>query len=117
LGANDAFRGINRVETKRNLAEIVRRFREAGARVILARTTFPQLEHPAYTLSMGRAIEEVAADSGSKLIPDLLAGVAGVPALNLEDGIHPNLEGQRRLAETAWPFVREEVVAGAAASE
>jgi acyl-CoA thioesterase-1 len=36
------------------------------------------------------------------LIPFLLEGVAGDAALNQADGIHPNPEGARRVADTVW---------------
>ena len=111
LGANDAFRRINRLETQRNLLAIVKTFSNAGARVIVARTVFPQLEHPAYMLSMNRTVEGVASDTGAAFVPDLLAGVAGVADLNLPDGIHPNAEGHRYVAETVWPAVHAAVVA------
>ena len=117
LGANDAFRRINRVQTQRNLSEIIKVFRDGGARVVVARTVFPQLEHPAYMLSMNRTIEALASDSGAALVPDLLAGVAGVPDLNLPDGIHPNAEGHRRVAETVWPAVHAAVVAAGSANK
>jgi acyl-CoA thioesterase-1 len=35
-------------------------------------------------------------------VPFLLEGVAGVPALNQADGIHPNTEGTRIVADTLW---------------
>ena len=37
------------------------------------------------------------------LLPFLLDGVAGDAALNQDDGIHPNAEGQRRVAALIWP--------------
>ena len=40
------------------------------------------------------------------LVPFLLDGVAGVPALNQADGIHPTAEGQRKLAETVWKAIQ-----------
>ena len=36
------------------------------------------------------------------LLPFLLEGVAGVPALNQRDGIHPNAEGAERVAAHVW---------------
>ena len=39
------------------------------------------------------------------LIPFFLDGVAGVPALNQADGIHPTAEGQRIVAATIWRAV------------
>ena len=38
-------------------------------------------------------------------MPFLLEGVAGVNELNQPDGIHPNLEGARRVAEHLWPVL------------
>ena len=104
LGANDVFRGIDRRRTYANLVEIVETFQHAGAMVIIAATLFPGL-HPAYGHSMDEMYEAVAERTGARLIPDLMTGVAGVVALNLDDRIHPNREGQQRLAETAWPAI------------
>ena len=36
----------------------------------------------------------------------LLEGVAGDPALNQPDGIHPTAEGHRRVAENVWKILR-----------
>jgi acyl-CoA thioesterase-1 len=105
LGANDAFRGMNRARTRENLAKILRAFSGAGARLILAGTQFPHLQHPAYALSMARTYEELAESNGAEWIPDLMAGVASVRELNLADGVHPNAHGQQRLADTALPAV------------
>ena len=106
LGANDAFRGINRLETRDNLLAIARAFTDVGARVVIAATLFPQV-HPAYGLSMARMYAAVAHASESVLIGDLMRGVAGARELNLPDGIHPNPQGHARLADTAWPVLRD----------
>ena len=45
---------------------------------------------------------ELARKHGAVLVPFLLEGVAGIPALNQADGIHPTPEGQRRMAELVW---------------
>jgi acyl-CoA thioesterase-1 len=106
LGANDGFRGMNRLQTARNLVKIANAFSDAGARVVVAATFFPHLLHPAYMVSLERVYRDVSAKTGADLIPDLMTGVAGVRELNLADGVHPNAQGQARLAETAWPVVR-----------
>lgn len=108
LGANDAFGGMSRVRTRANLLEIIRAFRKAGSQVVLAGTLFAHT-HPAYWHAMERLYERVAHESGVLLIPDLMKGVAGVAELNLADGLHPNAEGHRRLADTAWPVLLETV--------
>jgi acyl-CoA thioesterase-1 len=39
-------------------------------------------------------------------VPFLLEGVAGNPSLNQEDGIHPNAQGARVIAEHLYPELR-----------
>jgi acyl-CoA thioesterase-1 len=39
-------------------------------------------------------------------IPFLLEGVAGNPALNQADGIHPNADGARAIAQALYPRLR-----------
>jgi acyl-CoA thioesterase-1 len=45
---------------------------------------------------------ELAKTYDVPLIPFLLQGVAGDRDLNQGDGIHPNPEGARRVADTVW---------------
>ena len=40
------------------------------------------------------------------LAPFLLEGVAGVPAMNLPDGIHPNPAGAAIVADTVWTVLK-----------
>ena len=46
-------------------------------------------------------------------MPFLLEGVAAIPKLNLPDGIHPNEEGHKIIAETVWnylePLIQQEL--------
>jgi acyl-CoA thioesterase-1 len=72
-----------------------------------------------YTVRFRRAYDEVARGGAVTLGPFLLDGVAGVPALNQPDGVHPNPEGARRAAATVWPALRplvERARAGAASA-
>ena len=39
------------------------------------------------------------------LVPFLLEGVVGIEHLNQRDGIHPNAEGDRIIAETVWTML------------
>jgi acyl-CoA thioesterase-1 len=48
----------------------------------------------------------LAKKHGALLIPFLLDHVGGIPSLNLEDGIHPNVEGQKIVAETVWKVLK-----------
>jgi acyl-CoA thioesterase-1 len=49
---------------------------------------------------------ELAKANGATLVPFLLEGVAGDPALNQPDGIHPTAEGQARVADNVWKALR-----------
>ena len=54
-----------------------------------------------------RAIySELAKANDATLVPFLLDGVAGEPALNQPDGLHPTAEGQSRVAENVWKALR-----------
>ncbi len=55
-----------------------------------------------YTRAFSALFPELARAHGAVLVPFLLEGVAGVPRLNLPDGVHPTTEGHRRVAETVW---------------
>lgn len=103
-GANDGLRGQSPEALRQNLAEIVRRVRAAqpGARVALVQMEAPRNLGAAYVRRFHDVYGEVAREAGVPLLPFLLEGVAGVGALNQPDGVHPNEEGERRVAENVW---------------
>jgi acyl-CoA thioesterase-1 len=70
--------------------------------VILAGMEAPPNNGPEYTARFRRVYTELAKSYGVPLIPFLLEDVAGEPDLNQADGIHPNSEGARRVADTVW---------------
>ncbi|HEX4951890.1 MAG TPA: arylesterase [Thermoanaerobaculia bacterium] len=107
LGANDGLRGVPLDDTEGNLREIVRRSREAGARVVLAGMMLPPNYGPAYTQGFQAIFPKLAREQGVALIPFLLEGVAAEPQLNLADGIHPNAQGQKLVAETVLPYLHD----------
>ena len=53
----------------------------------------------AYTEEFRAIFPALAKKNDAMLIPFLLEGVAGDENLNLPDGIHPNIEGHRIVAE------------------
>jgi len=114
LGANDGLRGQDPDALARNLTEIIRRTRtrHPGVRVVLAGMEAPPNLGPRYTSAFREVFPAVAAEADVTLIPFLLEGVAGVPELNQDDGIHPTAEGHRLLARNVWR-VLEPVLADA----
>ena len=48
---------------------------------------------------------DLASQFSLPLMPFMLAGIFGDPALNLPDGFHPNAVGMRVLAASMWPYL------------
>lgn len=103
-GANDGLRGLNPDTTEANLRAIVAviRARAPGAAIVIAEMEAPPNLGVAYTRRFRAVFGAVARESGSTLMPFMLDGVAGVPSLNQDDGIHPNEAGAQRVAENVW---------------
>ncbi len=108
LGANDGLRGIPTEVTASNLEAIIKRVRARcpGVLVVLAGMKMPPSLGTDFTGAFARIFPEVAAAEHVPLIPFLLEGVGGVPALNQPDGIHPTAAGHAILAENVWKVLR-----------
>jgi acyl-CoA thioesterase-1 len=106
LGANDGLRGLSIAEMKENLSKIIERARERNVFVILAGMEAPPNYGPEYAVSFRNAYRDIALKYRVKFIPFLLDKVAGDPALNQADGIHPNEQGAEILANTVWAVLQ-----------
>jgi acyl-CoA thioesterase I len=102
LGGNDGLRGLPVAESRKNLSEIITRAQQRGITVILAGMEAPPNYGPTYTGEFRAMFRDLAREHHVPLIPFLLEGVAGVPSLNISDGIHPNPEGARIVERTVW---------------
>lgn len=107
LGGNDALRGMNLAETRRNLQAIVDTVlaRSPDARIVVAGMQIPPNFGPRYTSTFRDLYPELAAENDAVLIPFLMEGVGGVPSLMQGDGIHPTAEGHAVMAETTWRYL------------
>lgn len=103
-GANDGLRGLDPDTTQANIVAIVRKVRAANpeAKVLLAQMEAPPNLGQRYTREFRDLFLTISRDQAVTLIPFFLDGVAGDPALNQPDGIHPNEEGARRAARNMW---------------
>lgn len=108
LGANDALRGLPVKETAKNLQLIIDKVNAArpDCKIVIAGMQAPPNLGATYTREFREVYPALAAANKAALIPFLLDGVAGDPALNLEDGIHPNVNGQKIVAETVWKTLK-----------
>ena len=103
LGANDALRGLDPEETRRNLGAIIERIKGAGARVLLAGMRAPPNMGREYAAEFDRIFPELAKRHKVPLYPFFLDGVAADPALNQADGIHPNAKGVAVIVDKILP--------------
>ena len=96
-GANDGVRGLDLAALRQNIETILARIRadQPRARVFLVQMEAPTNMGAGYTKAFHDLFPEAAKASGVELMPFLLEGVAGNPALNQDDGIHPNVRGAR----------------------
>jgi acyl-CoA thioesterase-1 len=106
LGANDILRGQSIDEMKKNLATIIERAKAHGATVLLAGMEAPTSSGDEYRKAAHEAFVSLARQYQLPLIPFFLDRVAGIASLNQQDGIHPNEEGTRIVAETVYRSLR-----------
>lgn len=108
LGGNDGLRGLPIATSRANLVSIIERVRakNPSVKVLLAGMQMPTSMGPDYTAAFAGMYPEIAQEHQVALIPFLLDGVGGIPSMNLGDGIHPNPEGHRRVAETVWTYLK-----------
>lgn len=108
LGANDGLRGIPISETMNNLQEMIDIVKDKNpdTKIILAGMQIPPNMGTDYASQFKAMYPALAQSNNTYLIPFLLEGVAGIPELNLEDGIHPTAEGQRIVTNNVWEILK-----------
>ncbi len=108
LGGNDGLRGISLTDTEKNLQVIIDRVKAKypNAIIVLAGMQLPPNLGQSYTHTFEGIYPKLAAKNHIVLIPFLLAGVGGNPALNQNDGIHPNAAGAKIVAVNVWKVLK-----------
>jgi len=105
LGGNDMLRGLPPSETEKNLDAILTQTRAAGARpILLGMRAAPNLG-PDFTRDFEALYPRLAKRHGCPFLPFYIEPVAGKPALNQADGIHPTPEGHRLIADKLLQFL------------
>jgi acyl-CoA thioesterase I len=107
LGANDALRGLPLDQTEKNLQAIINKVKAKypQAKIVIAGMMVPPNMGPDYTAKFKKIFPELATKNKAVLIPFLLQDVAGDEKLNLPDGIHPNVEGHKIVAENLYKIL------------
>lgn len=116
LGANDGLRGVPVASLKRNLAEVITRATSRGIKVVLTGMEAPPNFGVAYTSEFRQVYRDLAKTYNVVFMPFYLDGVAGIPSLNIADGMHPNAEGSRIIERAVWrslePLLDKRAVTG-----
>ncbi len=117
LGANDALHQEPLPEIEQSLATVIETLQQHGIPLVLAGLEIPP--HPGFTpppqfttpyMRQFYAIyRSLAARYHVALVPFFLEGVYGDPSMMSQDGIHPNGNGYRKVAETVLPQVEEQL--------
>jgi acyl-CoA thioesterase I len=109
LGANDGLRGVKPSVTSQNLKKAVALAKEKQVKVFLAGMEMPPNYGKSFRDEFRAAFSTVAKEENLPFLPFLLEGVGGVPKYNLEDGIHPNEMGHRKIADLVFSFLKDKL--------
>ena len=107
-GANDALRGLSPDAARANLERLIAavRAKQPQTKIVLVQMEAPPNYGVAYTRSFRSVYTDVAKKENIPLLPFLLNGVAGIARLNQPDGVHPNLSGERIVADNIWKALK-----------
>jgi acyl-CoA thioesterase-1 len=106
LGGNDGLRGMPPTQLQQNLAAMIDRSRESGAKVLLLGMKLPPNYGTRYTQAFAKVYSDLAEQKKVAFVPFFLEGVGGVPALMQADSIHPAVGAQGMLLDNVWPTLK-----------
>ena len=112
LGGNDALRGIDPTETRKNLDAIVGELNRRGIPILITGMMAPRNLGQDYASKFDAIYPDLAKRYGAKLDPFFLDGVITRPELLLQDGLHPNASGVEVMVKRVGPRVAEELRKG-----
>ncbi|PTE07618.1 arylesterase [Mesorhizobium helmanticense] len=116
LGANDMLRGISTAITQKNLDDMLAKLKQRKIAVLLAGMRAAPNLGADYQNSFDAIFPKLAEKYGIPLYPFFLDGVAGEPAFQLKDGLHPNARGVDRMVERILPTVEKAIATAQGAS-
>jgi len=105
LGANDGLRGLDPTLSSENLDQMIIQLKKQGISILLAGMLAPPNMGEEYGLAFNSIYPDLAKRHNVALYPFFLEGVAGIPDLNLEDGLHPTKDGVAKIVKQILPYV------------
>lgn len=107
LGANDALRGLAPQQAEQAIGQILGSLEQKKLPVLLAGMIAPPNLGPDYGAAFNGMYARLAGQYHALLYPFYLDGVAADPALNQQDGMHPNAKGVDIVVARMVPKVEE----------
>lgn len=107
LGANDGLRGFPPKLIKSNLAGIIQKVHQSGAKALLLSMRIPPNYGKRYTEMFYNVYPELAKDFAVPYVPFILEDVALIKEFMQADGLHPNAKAQSLIREKIWPKLQE----------
>lgn len=107
LGANDMLNGHDPKATRTNLDQILTTLKQKGVRPILTAMVSSANHGQAYKKEFDSIYPDLAAKYQVPLVPFILEGVWGTPALLIWDGVHPNAAGVAKIVKRIAPYVEK----------
>ena len=104
LGGNDMLQGVDPKTVRANLEAIIASLKARDIPVLLAGMKAPP-QYGAYAAEFDRIFSDLARQDDVPAYPFLLEGVALDRRYNQPDGIHPNAQGVRIIADGLAPVV------------
>ncbi len=108
LGANDALRGLPLEATRKNLVDMARLAKSAGARVVIIGMQLPPNYGRSYGERFASLFADVAHAENTALVPFMLKGVADIAqseTMFQADRIHPLASAHPIILGNVWPVL------------
>ncbi len=105
FGGNDGLRGVPVESTRKNLEEMITRVQAAKIPLVLLGITLPPNYGPEYVKPFTAMFPQLAKKYKIASLPFLLAHVYQDPNLMQPDGIHPNGDGNRIVAQDVFQLI------------
>ena len=102
LGANDLIRGVPVARMKENLDKIIRKAKAKNLKVLLCGMLAPPTMGQQYQRDYTVAFPDLADEHKVEFLPFLLENIALKKELNQADGIHPNADGAKIMADNIY---------------
>ncbi len=106
LGANDGLRGLSPKLMKSNLAEMIKRSQQSGAKVLLLSMRIPPNYGKRYVDMFYQVYPQLAEEMDIPYVPFILEEVALAKGMMQKDGLHPNADAQPIIADKIWQYLQ-----------